>query len=590
MFDFNSINKIASVKEKLGDIKNSADKSVDGLKEKGSKVESTANQMIKGFSLYGLCKGFSDAIAFAASSIEGLTKSYQNLVKYNPEKVKTLPKVGYSVPEMLAFKGHEIKVPEPTQLELESAASSLLPNPPQPQHISKSNAKRVLNETGQEIVSSDNKTDSSNGVRSKDLKENVSIASIVENVTKITKDIENIKNMKDHISKVAEQSLESIKNIDVNPEKFLSKMCDSMKELAASYVHTFNDELSKLSEIGSSKKVAETQQEEKNYDKLKEKLESKSSFPSMPGNLFYLATKDSVSTYNPDLNAKIAQLKQNNPENKTDSQLLVSLLPEYAFPGYNSLDSRIKTAFSEAKNIESIKQNPGRDMTDMVAAIGIRDGNDYEKFKELQLIDVELKKITVFAATIGISFAVQSNHPVQSYYIWLLKLKSILGEQTISDKLIDLFSGRTSDTGNTKLSQAWDFIFNTQLQDENLSPELNLQKENFSELRVAMEVSNDFTRNTLPLIRAKFPTSIRQDTARWKATLQNESDPLGFQGNLLLLCLLCLDRIKILAEDTSQVNTLKEGQIMLIAKEGKKYASYLSNGEKLVKAFSDLGG
>lgn len=117
-------------------------------------VKNSAEQLVKGYSIYGL--EFGNIGNFITDNIPGLNAPHTSLAAPDPKKLLPQPEAGPTLQDRLTFYGHvppqslrtdAIVGPELPTVE---GVGSVLACTPHPQHSYKLNSSRVINRTGKQ--------------------------------------------------------------------------------------------------------------------------------------------------------------------------------------------------------------------------------------------------------------------------------------------------------------------------------------------------------------------------------------------------------------------------------------------------------
>lgn len=117
-------------------------------------VKNSAEQLVKGYSIYGL--EFSNIGNILTDNIPGLNSPNTNLALPDPTKLVPQPEAGPSLQERITFYGHTPPQSSSTdaivgsELPTVEGVGSVLACTPHPQHSYKLNSNRVINRTGKQ--------------------------------------------------------------------------------------------------------------------------------------------------------------------------------------------------------------------------------------------------------------------------------------------------------------------------------------------------------------------------------------------------------------------------------------------------------
>jgi hypothetical protein len=569
MFDFNSLNKLNAVKMDFQNLNGNHDYVGAEVNKTVDSVKNTVGSFIQGFCLHKLIKD-------ATEVISGLEENYSNLQGFDPNKVIKIPDVGESLQDRIANVGNSLPLPKKEDIK-ESNINSIIPNPPQRQNISKETAGRLLNQTGVSLPNIEGDHSSTGSLFGKILGQNLPLLDVVNNGIKIVDDLKSISNIHKDIKSISDKSGKALQNIEKEPYKALSSLCGQMKQVATGYSFSHDKNLSFMSQISSVKDFI-SGINLNDCNQLKTKLNQSKLTPALPGNLFNLATGSALKNQ---LNA----LKTSNP-NTPESELLVSLIPKY-FVGDND---DINNLLDPSK----IKQNPDEDLFNLIPVFA-NDSTNTQRFKELKELDKFLGEMDLSTAYKIVSYAVQTNYPVTSIYVWLAYLKTLVAKyDSFGEAVILAIMERVSLESNSTLRTALQWLLNDDQVPLNLDS-LNFffqqQRQLDADLDLALTLSETYTTTKLYNLQAAFAGVNSNNFVNTLSAIKNSGGGLGFQATLLLICMTSLERVKIICDDTTiSPESLKEDMIKKICNQGFKFSSYLYNGAHIKKAFKDLGG
>ena len=178
-----------------------------------------------------------------------------------------------------------------------SGTTSIIPNPPQRQNLSKENSNRLLNQSGAGLPDIEGDHSNVGSLFGKVLGSGLPLLDVVNNGIKIVDDLKSIGNIHKDITSVADKSKQALQNIEKDPYKSLSSLCGQMKQVMAGYSFSHDKNLSFMSEINSVKNFI-SGINLSDCDQLKAKLNQKKSNPALPGNLFNLITNPNSKLQN----------------------------------------------------------------------------------------------------------------------------------------------------------------------------------------------------------------------------------------------------------------------------------------------------
>jgi hypothetical protein len=429
-----------------------------------------------------------------------------------------------------------------------------------------------------------------NALRAKILENNPPIAKVVDNAASIVEDLRSIKNLQKQISKVSKKSIEALDQLDTNMFSALAVLCDQFKETVCSYLYTHDSKLSPMSEISSSKKFNRSNFE-KNPDMIKTRLASEYDIPSMPGNLFYLATGKVFSQTSPDLYSQFVSARASYANrDKSDSELIVEFFPKYAFPGYGSLSQTLKTKLDNTFNPVIIKENPDEDLSYIIPLLGLRNTTEYEKFLSIMSLDAELKKIDLEKAYKGISLFTQLGLSRRHRMVWLLNLKILVGSSSVVDTFLLYMLGRASLDEGSDFKEILDWLLGQDplMSSDPTDSDLLREIQTDPGLAAAFTTSSNFVSESLYLVKSKLSSQSAAFStfSGWKQSLNLIGREIGSQAIILLVCIACIERIKVL----SNYQNPTEEEIKKLCQQGIRFSGYLFNAGPLKTAFQALGG
>ncbi len=451
-------------------------------------------------------------------------------------------------------------------------------------------------------------TTGSTVLRSAPLGDNPPVSKTVAGASALLQDLQGVTAAHEQLARVSEEAYKTSNKVQSDPDQAIGELADQLKELVCSYAYTHDVYLSPRSETPKSRSAKGTPAAwEKDPSKLAEPVVNPLTVPSFPGNLFYMACRDDLAGYNPDLAAAFAAAKQANKDQmaadpayvpKTDTAMLAGLMPLYAVPR-GDIPAELLTRWSNlidltAEDTWTLEGTPitvRTEADEVIAIAGLQQEADYRLFCFIQKLDEILEGIPLLQAQQLVSIFQQLGYSPNHAGTWLARGRILLEPRgRVGTAMLQCFTERRS---LAELRDVWDWVGSKTVADS-FPPENELESD--SSLRALAVRSLNYVNLDRGDLLAGFDVSLDQDDEtrvgriqgtleRWKTQFDHWGGILGFDGIVLVAALTALERCKMAVKLGKSDDDLTK-----LAADGTRLAGYLSNAGPLVQAFQALEG
>lgn len=442
------------------------------------------------------------------------------------------------------------------------------------------------------------------------------VAKVVSTAANLVADLQALSLTQKQISRVSSQAVSDVELVSDDPGLFLSKSCDNMKELVCSYLFTYDEEISAFSEIPAvSQYLLDNPTYEKEPEQILSILNTPLLVPAIPGNIFYTACGNNIQLHNPALYSQYIQQKTLYPA-KTDTEIIVALLPKFMFPGSytggNQIDPDLSSRWQDLlllTNDVNIEDKTDTFMLDgdlitvtrqsdeVIAIAGLRTKQNYKAFMALRNLDNLLDSISFLNARTLVLLYQEAGASPYHVDIWLAKLKLLLaGKNNLTSLLMNYFTNRQT---LEEYQDIWSWFGQVPVTSESTPADLTDILESNAELKNIKNLSMSYiaplgaTGDYYYLLDVFGTSTEHTDVQRsaafsgvfvnWYNQLRSRGGILGVEAVILAACLTALERIKVGAS----VNQ-SDSFISWYASDGLRLSGYLSNPGPIKNAFKSL--